>query len=327
MSIIEKVVDKLSSERLGEFQDKPENDSPLEEAIEALQLDPSSNERPQVEGADQIEVATQTLPDEDLTSPAPEIPKHVDIRISDLELEGILSSEGGRTRLDEEYRMIKRPLLVKAFSGARSSTGRQPNLIMVTSALSGEGKTFTTINLAISIAMEMDRTVLLVDSDLAKPSLSRQLQISDHPGFTECLKDKNLDMGQFMLRTDVQTLTVLPAGKRNNRATELLASRTMSSRLTELATRYPDRIILFDSPPLLATSEASVLASHMGQVTLVVEYGATPQFLVKEALNLLKPREDVSLILNKTRDDFLIRLGGYGYGYGKGYGYGTYGDR
>ena len=101
----------------------------------------------------------------------------------------------------------------------------------------------------------------------------------------------------------------------------------MLSRLNELASRYADRVILFDSPPLLATSEASVLASHMGQVAVVVEYGVTPQYLVKEAIGLIQSQESLSLILNKTRDDFLGGgMGGYSYGYGKGYGYGTYGN-
>jgi len=250
----------------------------------------------------------------------------LEVRFSELGLEGILSPEGGRSRLDEEYRMIKRPILVRA-SSTESQPGTHQNLIMITSALSGEGKTFTSLNLAISIAMEMDRTVLLVDSDLAKPNLSRLLGISDHPGFTECLKEESLNLGNFLFNTDVPKLKLLPAGERHDRATELLSSNSMKSRLKELATRYSDRIILFDSPPLLATSESSVLASHMSQVALVVEYGMTPQYLVKEAIGLLRSDESLSLILNKTRDDFLDRhLGGYGYGYGKGYGYGNYGD-
>ncbi|MCB1831313.1 MAG: AAA family ATPase [Chromatiaceae bacterium] len=254
-------------------------------------------------------------------------PGLVDISFADLNLEGILSPQSGRSRLDEEYRMIKRPLLVRAFDG-RNLGGRPLNLIMVTSAISGEGKTYTTLNLAISIAMELDRTILMVDSDLAKPSLSRLLGISDRPGFTECLNDQSLDLGQFLLKTDVPKLSVLPAGTRNNRATELLASNSMSARLEELSSRYSDRIVLFDSPPLLATSESSVLASHMGQVAVVVEYGATPRFMIKEALQLLHNEDSVSLILNKTRDDFLAKhVGGYGYGYGKGYGYGAYGDK
>ena len=193
---------------------------------------------------------------------------------------------------------------------------------MVSSALSGEGKSFTTLNLAISIAMEMDRTILLVDADLAKPGISRMLGIDDRSGFTECLKEESLDLGDFLINTDIPKLKVLPAGEPHSRATELLSSNAMRSRLNELATRYSDRIILFDSPPLLATSEASVLASYMGQVALVVAYGETPQYLVKEALSLFQSLESVSIILNKARDElFSGRSGEYSYGYG------SYGDQ
>ena len=317
MSIIEKAVDKLASE-----PEEPAGSKPVPRVTPAATVEQPVPESaaavPQPRAGDHIPTPLEQ---------AALTPEEIPIRFAELGLEGVLSPEGGRSRLDEEYRMIKRPLLMKAFLPV--APGENPyNLIMVTSALSGEGKTFTSMNLAISIAMEMDRTVLLVDADLAKPSLSRLLQVNDRPGFTECLRDETLDLGECILHTDVPKLRVLPAGQRHNRATELLASNSMISRLQELATRYPDRIVLFDSPPLLATSEASTLARHMGQVAMVVEYGGTPQFMIKEALGLLDSKENVSLILNKSRDDFLIKhVGGYGYGYGKGYGYGAYGDQ
>ena len=316
MSIIQKAVDKLASER--------EPEEPRQVAAEALQARIEELPSETFEVPPEMPVAEVPIPEV-----AQETPSTTEIAIcfADLGLEGVLSAEGGRSRLDEEYRMIKRPLLMRAFEQAVEG-GNPLNLIMITSALSGEGKTFTAMNLAISIAMEMDRTVLLVDSDLAKPSLSRHLQVNDRPGFTECLRDEALDLGDCILHTDVPKLKVVPAGQRHVRATELLASNSMKSRLIELATRYSDRIVLFDSPPLLATSEASTLARHMGQIAMVVEYGATPQFLINEALNMLGSSNSVSLILNKTRDDFLVKhVGGYGYGYGKGYGYGAYGEK
>ena len=329
MSIIEKAVDKLSSE-------KPKDTRPVKSDFRAAEVDNSQAETPTQEVAKRPEPVAETtelFENEGSTRPTrkpdnPVVePDDVAISFSELQLDGILALEGGRSKADEEYRMIKRPLLLRAFTGS-NSPGRFPNAVMITSALSGEGKTFTSMNLAISMAMEINTTVLLVDSDLAKPNLSRQLGINEYPGFTECLKDETLDIGQFLLKTDVPSLTVLPAGQRHIRATELLASNSMQARLHELASRYSDRVILFDSPPLLATSEATALARHMGQVAVVVEYGSTPQFLVKEALNLLQSQESVSLILNKTRDDFLSRhVGGYSYGYGKGYGYGAYGER
>ena len=321
MSIIEKAVDKLST------HDKPGVDPSNKESMDREIRDNAAAIANQKQ---ERQLDSATVSDHDLSDSTQDpaaAADACDISLKELALEGILAPEGGRSREDEEYRMIKRPHLMRAFAGANTSGGF-PNTIMITSALSGEGKTFTSLNLALSMAMEINTTVLLIDSDLAKPNLSRQLGISEHPGFTECLKDETLDIGRYMMKTDVPSLTVLPAGQRHTRATELLTSNNMRTRINELASRYPDRIILFDSPPLLATSESTALAGYMGQVAVVVEYATTPQFLVKEALGMLESKESVSLILNKSRDDFLSRhVSGYSYGYGKGYGYGAYGER
>lgn len=241
--------------------------------------------------------------------------------IHGLGLEGFISPQTERSRTAEEFRMIKRPLLQRAFAEP-ATAGEHPNVIAVTSSVAGEGKTFTALNLAISIAMELDRTVLLVDADLANPGLSRLLKAQDLPGLTERLLDDKVPLKDLLWRTDVPKLTLLPAGRRHRRSTELLASNSMKGLLDELATRYPDRVVLFDSPPLLATSEASVLAEQAGQVCLVVESATTPQFLVKEALGLLSHQDRVSLVLNKTRDELLSGRRGYYYGYRDGYGYG-----
>jgi exopolysaccharide/PEP-CTERM locus tyrosine autokinase len=324
MSIIEKAVDKLSanSHRTGKGGAEV-----LPGAGQQAGAGPMEAGRKDAVAAS---VAAAAVPGARTTPVAgpPEGVVNPDISFGELDLEGILSREGGRSQLAEEYRMIKRPLLLKVASSATEEVERPANLVMVSSSLSGEGKTFTSINLAVSIAMEMDRTVLLIDADLARPGLSRLLNITERQGLTECLKDEQLDLGQFLLRTDVPKLTVLPAGQRHDRATELLASNAMRSRLHEMASRYPDRILIFDSPPLLVTSEASVLASQMGQVVMVVEFGKTAQYLVKEALTQLDDRQDVSLLLNKSRDDIFSSAGRYGYGYGYGYGkrYG-YGDQ
>jgi exopolysaccharide/PEP-CTERM locus tyrosine autokinase len=244
------------------------------------------------------------------------------LKIHGLGLEGFISPQTERSRTAEEFRMIKRPLLQRAFSG-ETALGERANVIAVTSSVAGEGKTFTSLNLAISIAMELDRTVLLVDADLANPGLSRLLGAQDLPGLTERLLDEKVSLKDLLLRTDVPKLTLLPAGRRHRRSTELLASNTMKGLLDELATRYPDRVVLFDSPPLLATSEASVLTEQAGQICLVVESATTPQFLVKEALGLLRHQDRVSLVLNKTRDELLSGRRGYYYGYRYGYGYGN----
>ncbi len=227
--------------------------------------------------------------------------KQVELDLARMHEMGLVTAEGGRSILSEDFRIIKRPLIKRAFS-PRSDTDKPGNLIMITSSLAGEGKTFCSINLAMSIAMEIDHTVLLVDADVARPSVLRTLGLPPQRGLMDVLLDEKLDVADVMLRTNVDTLSILPAGTSNSRATELLASQTMSSLVFEIANRYSDRIIIFDSPPLLLTSEAHVLANHMGQIVVVVESETTTQHAVKESLRQLEGCSNVNLIFNKTRE-------------------------
>jgi exopolysaccharide/PEP-CTERM locus tyrosine autokinase len=349
MSIIEKAIDRLASEDEGPTRRMPGAPTiPLGVAEKGgavlvdEQLSATEAQEPQVttsagvRSSPALEAASAPLPAaeaatrvasapaariDETTSPTQGPSQPTVLAIHGLGLEGFISPQTERSRTAEEFRMIKRPLLQRAFS-AEAATGEHPNVMVVTSSVAGEGKTFTALNLAISIAMELDRTVLLVDADLANPGLSRLLRAQDLPGLTEHLLDEKVALRNLLLRTDVPKLTVLPAGRRHRRSTELLASNAMKGLLDELATRYPDRVVLFDSPPLLATSEASVLAEQAGQICLVVESATTPQFLVKEALGLLRHQDRVSLVLNKTRDELLSGRRGYYYGYRYGYGYG-----
>jgi protein-tyrosine kinase len=163
----------------------------------------------------------------------------------------------------------------------------------------------------MSIAMEMDHTVLLVDADVARPSIPRYLGIDVKQGLMDVLLDDKLDLSDVMLRTNVDTLRLLPAGQMPRNATELLASLSMSNLLDEIARRYPDRIVIFDSPPLLLTSEARALAGQMGQIVMVVEAETTTQHAVKDALRQLGSDDNVSLVYNKAH-----AFGGNNYGYG-----------
>lgn len=235
-------------------------------------------------------------------APAPRAPtKRVELDLAHMRDSGMVTAAGGRTTLVEDFRIIKRPLIKRAF--AERTPGDKPgNLIMITSSLPGEGKTYCAINLAMSIAMELDNTVLLVDADVARPSVLRVLGLPAQRGLMDILLDDKLDLADVMLRTNVDTLSILPAGTSNARATELLASQIMSTFVTEIANRYPDRIVIFDSPPLLLTSEAHVLASHMGQIVVVVESETTTQHAVKESLRQLEGCKNVNLIYNKTRE-------------------------
>jgi exopolysaccharide/PEP-CTERM locus tyrosine autokinase len=228
-------------------------------------------------------------------------PKTVELDLQRMAAMGMVTAAGGRTPLVEDFRIIKRPLLQRAFA-PRKPGDKPSNLIMVTSSVPGEGKTWCAINLAMSIAMELDHTVLLVEADVARPSVLRNLGLPNHRGLMDVLVDAKLDVADVMLRTNVDTLSILPAGTATPRATELLASSSMSVLLREIATRYPDRVVIFDSPPLLSTSEARVLASHMGQIAMVVEAEKTTQHAVTEALAHLGDTSNVNLIYNKSGD-------------------------
>lgn len=233
---------------------------------------------------------------------------------------GLLVPEQDRSQLAEEFRLIKRPILNNAF-GRQSERIRAANLVMVTSSLPREGKSFCTINLALSIAREVDRTVLLVDADVARPAIPAYLGLNADVGLLDVLNDPTRDLSEVILRTDIPNLSIVPAGRSHGHSTELLASEDMARLAAEMAERYSDRIVLFDSPPLLATTEASVLASHMGQVVLVVEAERAGENEVRRSLELLKSCDVVMTLLNKTR-----RIAGMDYGYGYyGYGYGGYG--
>ncbi|WP_433691691.1 XrtA-associated tyrosine autokinase [Herbaspirillum seropedicae] len=258
-----------------------------------------------------------------MEAPAPAVrsssAKRIEINLERLASMGFLTP-GSRSLVSEQFRMIKRSLLRQAFA-PREAGSKPGNLIMVTSALPNEGKTFCSINLALSIAMELDHTVLLVDADVARPSILRTFDLAEDEGagMMNLLLDDKVDMADVLLKTNVDTLSVLPVGARHSHSSELLASQSMQLLLEEIANRYPDRIIIFDSPPLLVTSEASVLASRMGQIAVVVAAESTSQQAVKSALNQLKGCQNVSLIYNKSMAFAGSQEYGYGYGYGDRY--------
>jgi len=225
--------------------------------------------------------------------------KCVEIDRSRLREIGFLAPKEQEHSMADQYRIIKRPLLDYA-SGKISDRSPIANLVMVASAFPEEGKTFTCINLALSMAMEKDTSVVLIDADVPKPNMSRLFGVSDEPGLIELIKDSSLVMDSVILQTDVPGLSILPAGQHNELATELLASRRMARLVTDLSKRHSDTIMIFDSPPLLVTSEARVLAGHMGQILLIVYSGHTPQQAVGDALECLDPNKAISLALNQA---------------------------
>lgn len=212
----------------------------------------------------------------------------------------------------DEYRRIKRPLLSNAF-GCSSSLVDHGNLVMVTSSIPGEGKTYTSTNLALSIAREKDVTVLLVDCDISRRGVSRLLQIEGYPGLVDVIENDDIGLGDVLLTTDIPHLRVLPAGRHCDYITELLASKRMRELVEEIASRYPDRFIIFDSPPILATPETQVLGNLVGQIVFVIETGKTPQSVVEDAISSLPEDKAVGVVLNKNEG--AAGRSGYYYGY------------
>ena len=190
-----------------------------------------------------------------------------------------------------------------------------PNVVLITSALPGEGKTFVSINLALSIAAELDKTALLIDADVAKNDVAKVLGVTYDTGLTDLLERENLHTEDTVLRTNIESLAFLPCGRMLPNVDELFASDRMARLVRELSEQDPDRIVIVDAPPLHAGTEASVLARMVGHVVVLVEADKTPQASVAEALHQLKGCDSVSMVLNKARRRSSDHIA-YGYGYG-----------
>jgi exopolysaccharide/PEP-CTERM locus tyrosine autokinase len=251
-----------------------------------------------------------------LIEPSPEITatiqplKSIEIDFDLLRNFGYLPPPEQEREISEQYRHIKRPLLARALG---RGTPRQDNgtVIMVTSALAGEGKTFSAINLALSLSLETDATVLLVDADTAKPQVSKAFGLQNEPGLVDALLDESCDVESLVMLTNVPKLAILPAGQTAESAAELLASDRMGTVLRRLTALSPNRIVLLDCPPLLITNEAKAIVDAVGQAVLVVQANQTPQQAVIDAIGHFREDQFVGLVLNQSET-----VAGYGYGYG-----------
>lgn len=226
--------------------------------------------------------------------------KQVAIDLEKLREEGYITPDLQTTVLADEFRLIKRPLLLKAFN-SEGKSGEANHVLMVTSARPGEGKTFVSLNLAMSMASEQNLNVLLIDADAKRGTLSNLLGLSSHKGLIDLLVEKNLDLSDVILRTNVSNLSFIPAGGPHPQSTELLAGKRMRQLVDDIAHRYSDRVVIFDTPPVLASTEADVLALHVGQALFVVEADQTSRRSAEEALSHIKPCKNVHLVLNKRR--------------------------
>jgi protein-tyrosine kinase len=307
MSLIERAVNRLSSAKslAGDSTERSkkveeQKISTLEKAIASL---------------DPLPPTPKSIDVEPKPGSTPKTP--IRIHLEAIKVRGFVTPEGEQSQIGQEFRLIKRPLLINAF-GRGAPAAKNGKRVMVTSAFPGEGKSFCAINLAISIAAEKDFKVILIDADVARPSIPRELGFESQGGLMDLLIDPNKSVIDFVMPTNVKNLSILSAGKRHKQATEFLASASMTKLLDDLSRSYSDSILIFDSPPLLVTTESQVLASYMGQIVLVVEAGRTPRETVNEALTTIESNDIIGLVLNKSQNI----SAGSGYQY-VGYGYGS----
>ena len=223
--------------------------------------------------------------------------RQVTIDLDRLALQGYLTPLLSDRVLAEQIRVIKQAVLKNV--EAAGERGLRRNLVLVTSAVSGEGKTFFSMNLAMSLAMEVDRHALLVDADVLRPSVLQRYAIEPGPGLMELAARPELDVSDVLLRTSVPKLSVLPAGQPDQKSPELLSSAYIDRLLTELSERYADRLVIFDAPPILVSSGTRHLATRVGQVVMVVQADESDERSVAQAFEAVEACPIVSSVLNR----------------------------
>jgi len=228
-----------------------------------------------------------------------ETSRSIHIDVDDLNKMGYPTPETGTVDLLEQFRFVKMQLIAKAFKG-KSGDSKSLNSIMVTSAVNGEGKTFISLNIALSIASEYNHTVLYIDGDVSRKTSTELLKLNDHQGLTDYLADDTQNLADLFVHTDLPNLTILPSGKYHENVTELYASNRMHTFMQELSQRYNNRLIIYDSASLLQDSSASVLAHNADQIVFVIEAEKTPKHIIETALRSIKDCENIALILNKS---------------------------
>lgn len=284
--------------------------APIESAPEQPAIEPEKTEAPITAQAAPIKHEAVIS----RTTNARKTTAHIDRAA--LRAANFIDPDGPVTGLSEEFRIVKRQLLLAARGGKGFDAVEHGERILICSANPNEGKTFCAINLALSMATEKDNRVLLVDADFAKPSVLARLGIEGGKGLMDALADPSIDVEDLVIETDIAGLSVLPAGAQTNQDTEYLAAARTAEVLDQLTSHDPSRIIIFDSPPALAASPASVLALHVGQAVMIVHADVTTDSALRDALSLLGGCENIQLLLNRTKFSPTGRKFGNYYGYG-----------
>jgi protein-tyrosine kinase len=224
----------------------------------------------------------------------------IDINPGELVKNGFLVCNNDKSDFNEQFRQIKRTVINKAFGTSTVARANDnANLVMVSSANKREGKTFVAVNMAISCALEKNKTVLLLDCNVINPQLDSLFNINCDKGLVGFLLGEVADLSEIIYSTSIPNLKIIPAGTPNFLTNELLASERMHILTNELSSRYPDRLVIVDSPELNGVSESSILASLMGQVILVAEAGKTPIHSLKSAKSVLAKHLEVGVVFNK----------------------------
>jgi len=235
---------------------------------------------------------------------------------------GMLDWSNTRDRTAEEFRVAQVQILRTAF--APENAGAGTNLVMITSARPGEGKSFSSLNIATSIARQRDREVVLVDVDAKQDSIGSLLGLSNMRGILDLAGEPGLDAEDFLVKTCFPKLSVLPIGPHLERSAELFATRAMARIIRELGRRYADRVVVLDAPPCLSSSDPSTMAPIVGQIVMIVEAGRTQRAEIESSLDLIQACPRITLLLNKVQVSTKHSFGSYTAKYGYGYGYGRY---
>jgi protein-tyrosine kinase len=285
------------------------------EGVEEYNFDPARVAPPPAPSAPRVDPEIPVAGPE----PRPSTAKApVEIDLARLRKAGMVTPAGGRQRVVDEFRIIKRPILQNVLLSETEAFDCRRNLVMVTSARPGEGKTFTAISLAMSVVAEQDTSVLLVDLDLAKQKLSHTLGLRGRPGLIDLLSDNPPPLADVLLPTNVPRLSVLPAGGDHPLANELLAGPTMRRLMRDISERYRYGLVIFDTSPALSSTDPSVLALSVGHTIMVVQAYRTSRSSVDEALSLLSGCSNIYLVLNRIEQGDLADQ--YGSAYGVSYG-------
>ena len=212
---------------------------------------------------------------------------------------GLITPDNMTSAISNEFRGIKRRLLQKVRDP--QTRAAVSNLIMVTSSLPGEGKTFSSINLALSLAAERGLQVLLIDADVIRPSVGNMFVAPPTEGLTDLLSGRVGHVSDVLHRcTDIPNLAVIFAGNPSANTPELISSGKMANLCKELSARYPDRVIVLDTPPVLASAEPAILASYVHHLVMVVAADQTDRHQLRKSLESVASCQSVSLLFNKA---------------------------